>query len=469
MKMKKILQVFILTALVSGLIMLSSCKKLLVIPPNAPDQLETSLLFADSATAVQGILGMYSSNFDAMGGLSGLVTLYPALSADELIGSHGSLAEISDNAIIPGTPQSPGGVTGDLWNSYYGNTTIYQANAAIEGLNKSKSLSASFKNQLIGECKVVRAISFFNLANVYGPVPLPTSTDYTVNAKLPRLPVDSTFAHAAADLSDAAKRLTEMYPSDGRARPNKYTALAYLSKVYLYQKNYTAALAAANEVINSGLYSLETLDGVFLEGSNEGIWQAANVGPEYLTKEGAKFVPSRSNVAPTFVLTDKLLKAFESGDARRTAWVKSTTVSGTTYYYPYKYKNGQAGQVTTVNEQYMMIRLAEVYLIRAEAELQLGNLSSAADDINVIRTRAALPSTTASTKDDLMAAVMQERRIEMFCEWGNRWYDLKRTGTANLILSQEKPLWPADGHALLYPIPLGQLRLNPTWKQNPGY
>jgi hypothetical protein len=451
-------------------ITISSCKKILEIPPNAPNQIVTSKLFSDSSAAVGGVVGIYVSNFSGPTPLNGEITIYPALSADELVTTDGSYQSIINNAVSPGNGNDPGGDTGQIWDAFYGSTIVYQANAAIEGLNKSTTLTTTLKNQLIGECEVIRAISFFNLANLYGAVPLPRTSDYTVNSKLPRLPVDSAFAQAAKDLLDASKRLTATYPSAGRARPNKYTALAYLSKVYLYQGNYAAALSAASQVIGSGTYALTSLDGVFLSGSTEAIWQAVNpTDTPDITYEGNTFAPDPYGDDPEFVLTDSLLNAFESGDKRKTSWVNSYPSStGATIYYPYKYKNN-GGSPTTGTEDYMMIRLAEVYLIRAEAEAQTGDLNGAASDINVIRTRAGLPATLAKSKTDILAAIMRERRIELFCEWGNRWYDLKRTGTINAVLGKEKSSWPSDGHAQIYPIPRDQLGFNPGWKQNPGY
>jgi hypothetical protein len=90
-------------------------------------------------------------------------------------------------------------------------------------------------------------------------------------------------------------------------------------------------------------------------------------------------------------------------------------------------------------------------------------------DINIIRKRAGLPDIKIAgmTQAAVLAAVMQERRIELFCEWGNRFYDLKRTGTAAAVLNSEKSGFTAN--ASLYPIPQAELLLNNFLKQNPGY
>ena len=139
--------------------------------------------------------------------------------------------------------------------------------------------------------------------------------------------------------------------------------------------------------------------------------------------------------------------------------------AGSTLYYPFKYKVMSG---TNLTEYYITLRLAEQFLIRAEARAQQGNISGAKTDVNVIRTRAGLPNTTANDKGGLLNAIEQERRIELFAEWGHRWFDLKRTGRATTVLGSLKPAtWqPTDE---LWPIPQSQINLNPSLTQNNGY
>ena len=123
----------------------------------------------------------------------------------------------------------------------------------------------------------------------------------------------------------------------------------------------------------------------------------------------------------------------------------------------------------------MVLRLAEQYLIRAEAEVNgAGNgLGGAISDINAIRNRAGLPATTASTPAQVMAAIMQERRIEFFAEWGHRWLDLKRTGRVDSVMTIATPLKNAgtkwQSFQQLYPIPANERAFDPNLTQNPGY
>ena len=111
--------------------------------------------------------------------------------------------------------------------------------------------------------------------NVFGAVPVVTTTDYTVSARIGRTPVDSVNARILTDLQAAQQVLPGTYPSSrANLRPNLYTVKALLAKIYLYQKNWQAAYNAADTIINSGLYALEpNLNNVFLDGSQEAIWQ----------------------------------------------------------------------------------------------------------------------------------------------------------------------------------------------------
>jgi hypothetical protein len=115
----------------------------------------------------------------------------------------------------------------------------------------------------------------------------------------------------------------------------------------------------------------------------------------------------------------------------------------------------------------MILRLSEQYLIRAEASAQLGNTAAAMADVNVVRARAGLAAITAANSTAALAAIMHERQAELFTEWGNRWFDLKRTNTATTVLSAEKTGWQANME--LYPVPRTQLSVNPLLTQNPGY
>ena len=121
-----------------------------------------------------------------------------------------------------------------------------------------------------------------------------------------------------------------------------------------------------------------------------------------------------------------------------------------------------------------MFRLGEIYLIRAEARAQQGNSTgagSAASDLNTVRARATLPPTTAVTQADMLAAIAHERRVELFCENGNRFFDLRRTGNLDAVMNVLAPLkggsWASNKE--WWPIPLSDIQNDINLTQTPGF
>lgn len=440
-----------------------SCRKFLAIP--APkNQLLNSEVFTDSAGATDAVNGIYINIMQAFSlniGSGGL-TLYPGLSADELSPTS-NVSDVTDfyrNEIAITNKIN----RASLWENAY--HIIYLANACLEGLTQSK-IKDVVKNQLIGEVMFMRGFMLFNLANLYGPIPLVLTTDYRKNEVLQRTSVDSVYAQLINDLTVARNLMSAKYPTPGRFRPNRFTASALLSKVCLYQKDWVNAEKNATEVIDAGIYNLEPdLDNVFLSTSHETIWKLSPVFPGVETWEGFFFVPAGSNVIPQYIISNTLLNAFEQGDERRQKWINKSTVNGTDYYYPYKYKLG-CDSVSMPLEDYVVFRLSEQFLIRAEARAEFNDLSGATSDLNLIRNRAGLKNVNPADQESVLSAILHERQLELFCEWGNRWFDLKRTGKANDVLSLIKPGW--DPHDTLYPVPQTELNSDPFLTQNPGY
>ncbi|WP_431217955.1 RagB/SusD family nutrient uptake outer membrane protein [Puia sp. P3] len=239
--------------------------------------------------------------------------------------------------------------------------------------------------------------------------------------------------------------------------------MALLARVYLYQRQYDSAIQYSSQVINSGTYSINTsLSNVFQKTSPETILQFAT--PNGYTDIGATFIPNSQ--LPNFAFTNDFLINVESGDHRVTFWMGTTLNGGATYYYPFKYKNKS---INTTNPEYLVTeRLAEQYLIRAEAYANENKITQGISDLNVIRFRAGLQANSAQTSVDLLNALAKERRVELFSEWGHRWFDLKRTAEVNTIMSIIKPnTWSPND--TLYPIPLVEMTANSNLIQNTGY
>jgi hypothetical protein len=326
---------------------------------------------------------------------------------------------------------------------------------------------------------------------MFGNVPLILTDDVKTNSNLPRVPQADVYAAVIADLVEAKSLLVDAYPGNlERIRPNKAAATLLLARAYLYTGNNAQAEIQATEVIGNTNYSLlknpdqtnaASMSKAFLKNSNEAIWQlqAINVSSGRNTWEGNTIVPVSSPLYRLTTGTYGLATAFEAGDRRLANWVGTYNTTATppaTYYYPFKYKV-RIGVANAPTEYSMVLRFAEAYLIRAEARIQLNKLSDGKDDLNVIRDRAGLTAlgTPASIAAG-MTLIEQERRVELFAEWGHRWFDLKRwksvTGVAGKsraddILPLSKPNWKST--AALFPIPTDALRTNPNLVPNPGY
>jgi len=251
-------------------------------------------------------------------------------------------------------------------------------------------------------------------------------------------------------------------------------ATALLARTYLYQKDWVNAEAKATALISSTAdFTLVTdLSKVFLRGSKEAIWQINTAGGtnDNYTILAPTMVPTGSTALTRVTqMRKELFNAFETGDARKTTWVGTMTISGTTVNYDYKYKSIATPTNPALIEDYMLLRLAEQYLVRAEARAQQNKLAGAIDDINAIRARAGLAGISYSTSQaNTLLAIEQERRVELFGEgYGHRWIDLVRTGRVDAVMTAEKPTtWKTTSS--LFPIPSTQLINNPALTPNPS-
>lgn len=431
---------------------------------------------AKAAAVLTGIYGKMSENATGFAQGRQSIGISAGLSADELK-TYASVGVYHNTLYLNSRDVN---VT-FIWRDLY--KYIYVANAALEGIANSPAVTDNVRNQLNGEAKFIRAFMHFYLVNLFGDVPLIMTTNYETNLLAGRTPMAEVYNQVIKDLEDARTLLPNDFVTplgavtNERVRPNSVAAAALLARVYLYLKDYVKAEALATEVIDNSNYSLlATLNNVFLMNSQEALWQIPPVGNSVNTQEGnALFKTSSPNTLEPVSLSTTLVNAFEAGDNRKTSWVDSITVAAVKYYFPKKYKVKGGTSGTPVSEYFMMMRYAEQFLIRAEARAKQGKLvgaNSAESDINAIRSRAGLLPTAAATEMELLAAIEQERRIELFTEWGHRWLDLGRTNRLDDVMSVETPLkggtW--DPNMKLYPIPKLELDKAPNLQpQNPGY
>jgi hypothetical protein len=459
---------------------LFSCKKMVTVPMPI-NSITSEEMFKTDAQATTSMAGVYAQMVNGpISFNNGYVSILGGMSADELF-YYGA----GDTYITTFTPNQllqSNSYTSTVWTSGY--KTIYNLNSVIEGIAASEStlLTDSTRAQLTGEAKFVRAFCYFYLTNLFGDVPLVKTVDFNKTRYMARTPVSEVYDQIVADLKEAQANLSADYSITGTAKerilPTKWAATALLARVYLYKGEYANAAEQASAVIsNTSLFSLEADPlSVFLIKSKEAIWQMkqGTTDAQYKnsTIEGWNYLPNSSTNVVKYCLTPALLSTFETGDRRRTAWVGATTITPVNYY-PWKYKLGPSTFSNNPStEYYMMLRLAEMYLIRAEAAANgAGGLTSAIADLNVIRSRAGLSALPVTlTQAQVITAVARERQVELFGEWGHRWLDLKRTNKAHDVLSpmSSKQPWAGD-YQLLYPIPPVEIQVNPRLEQNPEY
>lgn len=457
-----------------------SCRKLVEVDPPITST-NAAVVFSSDATAASSLTGIYddisSQSFSQTAGLLSL-SYFPSLSSDELTYYNVGIADLNTLMYYTNSLSSQTLSSGyDYWSQIY--PFVYQANAAIEGLNNSTALTPKVKNQLLGEAKFIRAFCYFYLTNLYGDVPLALTTDYKLNLALARTGQDDVYRQIIADLKDAEELMDDTYydatitkPYNFRVRPNKWVAKALLARVYLYTNDFADADAEATAIINNNaLYKLDSLTNVFLAKSTEAIWQLQPVGYGINSSEAWTFILPASGPGTGYpvYLSNFLLNSFEPGDLRRKQWIDSVNAGGTTYYFPCKYKVNTPN--APVTEYQMVFRLTEQYLIRAEAKANEGNIDGGMKDINLIRERAGLPDTSATSLTSAVQIILHERQVELFTEWGNRWLDLKRTGVADTVMpfitTVKGGAWKT-GYKL-YPIVLTELQREPSLTQNPDY
>lgn len=417
---------------------------------------------AGARAAISGILSQMMNSSSFASGSSNSVTVLGGLSSDEFLNHSTSqvYTTLYNNSL---SPINNSAVTAN-WNDMY--LYVYEANSILEGCEASKTLSKATLDQVTGEAKFIRAFSYFYLINFFGDVPLITGTDYRANMVASRTPVETVYSQIERDLTEAQGLLLADYSmsNNEKVEPNRWAATALLARMHLYKKEWAAAEAQSSIIIGGNIFSLPSaLNSVFLKNSPEAIWQLMPVTPGANTNEGPIMIIAGN---PTrWSLPSATTDIFEPADKRLNSWVGSFTTGGKAYRFPAKYKVRLTGQPLT--EYYMVFRLAEQYLIRAEARAMQNNLSGAIDDLNIIRNRAGIApvSATGLTQPQVLALIERERRAELFAEWGHRWFDLKRSGNIDTILGRVKLDWQSKD--ALFPIPQAEIIANPNIIQNP--
>ena len=460
---------------------LSGCAKFIEVPVPS-NALAGEAVFQSDKTAVAAINGLYTnlSEGTVVGGRSS-VSYTAALLADELFlfsRASGNIRTIFENNMTANVNYGP-------WRFLY--NYIENINNMLPAMSESKPLSPRLKKQLEGELKFLRAFCYFYLVTLYGDSPLLLTADWKTNAIAKRNPANEVWSQIIVDLNSAKELLSEEFlMADGmtsydpgtaeRVRPTKWAASSLLARVFLYNQQWANSEIEATQVIEqTPLFALEPdLSNVFLKNSKEAIWQIMATIPGQNTQDALSFILASngySSRTPAY-LPVSLYEKFSAEDHRKNAWIGSVSVNGIDYHFPYKYKINEEG--APVTEYQMIFRLSEQYLIRAEALTKLGRLSEGLENLNIIRERAGLPDTLVNSAPELLNAIVHERRLELFTEWGHRWLDIKRLGIIDNIMKEITPIksngkeWRSFQQ--LMPISLQDITLNPNLApNNSGY
>jgi hypothetical protein len=445
MKSTYLKNIVIITLLFS----VSSCKKYLEETPN--NALPTTQSITDASTARAAIIGAYdrlqgyyASNYPTLG----------TITADNVI-FNGTLSEylqLDQNAI-----PTDNVITVAAYQGLY--RTINSANSVIAYVPQVSDplLTAAEKNKILGEAYFIRALSYFDLARGWGGVQLqlkPT-TDLTILKGIKRSSLDATYNQVLADLVSSEQLL----PEDGttRNRAQKSTARALRARLHLYRKEWADAETYATQVISNTKYALVKPYKTFFTApfqTSESVFELAySVNDRnsfwsswYPSSAGGSFT-----LKPSDIIVAKLNNPAIGGS-------RNTLIAGTgNAVYGVLYNT-----TSTSTDPSYVIRIAELYLIRAEARAQQNKLDGAAEDLNVIRRRADVLPTTATTQAQLLQAIEDENNVEFAFE-AHRWFDLVRTERAGQVLGlTNKNYW-------LFPIPFSDILSDPDVTQNPGY
>ncbi len=431
-------------------VILTSCGNFLEVEPRASisDQ-QTIIDKASSENALRGaydaLRAYYSVNFQSIGYLSG--------DNIQWTGSQSQVQEFINHRV-----NAENSTIASVWSGIY--TTINRINHVIDKVPAVKDplLTDAVRNQMVGEAYFLRALAYFDLVRVWGGVPIitkPTSTPDD-NRGIARATQEEIYAQVISDLEKAE---TLLPATTDRYRATRKTVWALKARYYLYQKNHAKAEEFADKVIaDATSYKLLKPFNAFfandVRGSEESVFELFYSINETNSHRG-QWQPQQNGGTRQWAPNDALVELLSDPTigGTRSALVARDNQNR---WYGNLYYRSPGTDPTYV------IRIAELYLIRAEARAQLGSITEALADLNIIRERAGIAKSLATKQADILLAIENERRLEFALE-PHRWFDLVRTGRAESVLKVTDP------NKLLLPIPAEQLLADKALKQNPGY
>ena len=443
-------------AVLSVLFTASSCNDFLdVQPKDAISDTQTIVDKISAETAVRGVYSAlangsyYGTSFQSIGYLSG--------DNVQWTGSQSQVQEFinkkvnADNSTISG-----------VWNAIY--VAINRSNNVLAKVPTVTDplLTTTLKNQYLGEAYFVRALSYFDLARVWGGVPLVTKPTLspTENVGIKRSTLSETYAQVLSDLEAAEPLLPA---TTDRYRATKKTVYALKSRFYLYQKNWAKAEEFASKLIvdstaTTGFKLIKPYNSFFannVRGTQESIFEIFYNGTTEVNGHRGQWQPQTTGGTRQWAPNDTLVSLLNNaaiGGTRSTLVAKDNQ---NRWYGNLYYRNPGS-------DPSYVFRIAELFLIRAEARAQQDKIAEGLADLNAVRSRAGIPLSTAATKDALLLAIENERRVEFALE-PHRWFDIVRTGRAADVFKVTDP------NRLVLPIPIQQILIDKALVQNPGY
>jgi len=422
--------------------------------------LDATTAIKDAASLTAATLGIYSG-FQS-GNYYGLrYFIFADLYADNMshTGTFPSFATIANKQILPDNTE-----LGSMWNSMY--STINRANTVIAAIPSIADQSV-VKDNVLAETRILRANVYFDLIRYWGGsktgfnqaggvgVPLVLTPTLVEADAAPRARASeaTVLGQVITDL-DFAIGISTFANKNVTGRVGKDYAKALRARVALYMGDYATAQTYATELITSTRYALTAgadYKNIWaLKNTSESLWEV-QYEPTNSNSIAFYYYTTATGGRNEIGTTSGLNAAHEAGDLRQLVNANTTGGAATNL------KTLKFTRVATGDDNVVMFRLAELYLIRAEARAQLGgatNLVNSLADVNVVRTRAGLAAnTTATTTATLMTAILKERRIE-FAHEGHRFFDLKRTnllattigatyfGISGTIDNTFRALWP---------------------------
>lgn len=373
------------------------------------------------------------------------------------------------------------------WRGLY--RSIGDANLVINRVAEANNVNENTKERVIGEAKFLRAYFYYWLTNLWGDVPLWTDElNIDEVSELPRSPVNEVRDQMITDLLDAEESLPSSYSGSDLGRASKWAAKILLTKVYLWQEQWEKARNTANDIIeNSPHRLLNNFGDIFgdkNEFNDEIIWEISFVRDDFSHNNSTKYTPRPQdepdvpgydiNGFGLITVAEEFVNSFDPQDERLPtyAWNGTEEVQ-TNFWYCLKYINWDAPRGNSgVNE--LIFRLADAYLMFAEAENELNGPSTQAyNRINKIRNRAGVSELSGLSQEEFRTAIMDERKWELAFEHHRRW-DLIRWGklqeaVQSMVITNPAGAANIQPHHRLAPIPPNELSKNPNLDQNPGY